>query len=347
MLLGLLCANAFAQWQPLASHTTESLRGVGVVNQSIVWASGTHGTYLFSRDGGSSWTVRQVPGAEGLDFRSVVSFGFDAYLLAAGPGEQSRIYYTRHLGEDWRLQFTNREAKGFFDCMAFFDAWHGIVVGDPVDGKFQVLRTEDAGATWQYADARRMPPAIDGEGAFAASNSCITTFGKKNVWFVTGGSVARVFRSADGGRSWKVSDTPIAHGEPSQGIFSAAFRDARHGVIVGGDYRHPERGGANIAATGDGGKTWKLVAIQPQKFFSAVAYAGENALVAAGSAGSAFSRDGLHSWELFSAEGFNAVGLAPGLGKVFAVGANGRIAEASLSTCKAPCPGGSGPIRRK
>src|SRR5206468_8034825 len=84
------------------------------------------------------------------------------------------------------------------------------------------------------------------EGAFAASGTAITALGN-NIWFGTGGPKARVFHSADRGQTWTVSDTPIMHGEASQGIFSIAFRDATRGVIVGGDYKQPTKTGANIA----------------------------------------------------------------------------------------------------
>lgn len=330
----ILSCNAIAQWQPLETHTTESLRGLSVFNASIVWASGTHGTYLFTTNGGTTWTTGKVPGAESLDFRDVESFGSGVYLLAAGLGDKSRIYHTRHLGEQWELQFTNPEPSGFLDCMGFFDERHGIVVGDPVKGKFQILRTDNGGATWQYSDPRKMPPAMEGEGAFAASGTCITTQGKKNAWFATGGVVARVFRSTDGGKSWKVSETPIMHGSPSAGIFSIRFQDAQHGVIVGGDYLHPDQGGANIATSDDGGKTWKLASAPGQKYFSAVTYVTSDShvqwLVAVGSAASAFSKDALTTWEFFSTKGFNAV--ASKLGVAYAAGANGSIARADLTS---------------
>jgi photosystem II stability/assembly factor-like uncharacterized protein len=198
-ILLLLTVNALAQWQAQETHTTESFRGLSVFNQKVIWASGTHGTYIFTTNSGAEWTAAQVPGAESLDFRGVKAFESEAYLLAAGPGDKSRIYRSRHLGEHWELQFTNPDPKGFFDCMAFFDKRHGIVVGDPVNGKFQILRTNNGGADWQYSDPLRMPAAIEGEGAFAASNSCLATEGKKNVWFATGGTVTRVFRSTDSG----------------------------------------------------------------------------------------------------------------------------------------------------
>src|SRR5579863_2998387 len=101
------------------SNTTENLRGISVVDDQIAWASGTHGTCLRTTDGGNSWRAAQVPGAESLDFRDAEAFSANlAYLLSAGPGEQSRIYKTNDAGKNWALQFTNKNPKGFFDCMA-------------------------------------------------------------------------------------------------------------------------------------------------------------------------------------------------------------------------------------
>lgn len=321
----LLTVTALAQWQPQASRTSESLRGLSIFDPEHVWASGTHGTYLMSKDGGKTWNVGKVPGAEDLDFRGVRAFRKDVFLLASGTGKQSRIYHLR-LGKQWELQFTNPEPNGFLDCMAFSDERHGIVVGDPVNGKFQILRTRDGGATWQAIDSQKMPAASDGEGAFAASNSCVTTNGPENVWFATGGSAARVFHSADGGETWVVSDTPIVHGAPSQGIFSIAFRDSVHGVVAGGDYQHPEQTGAHLATTADGGKTWKLADVTPQKFFSSATYVAGTSpgTMVVGSAAFGLSRDELHSWASSGPEGFNVVDSK--LGATYAAGANGKIA---------------------
>src|SRR4051812_26886763 len=75
--------------------TSENFRGVSAPGKNVIWASGTHGTYVRTVDGGQRWQVAQVPDAASLDFRDVEAFNGDlAYLLAAGPGELSRIYKT-------------------------------------------------------------------------------------------------------------------------------------------------------------------------------------------------------------------------------------------------------------
>ncbi len=322
------------EWIPQESHTKESLRGLSVVSPQVVWASGTHGTYLRTTNGGMNWTPAQVPGTESLDFRDVEAFDSNvAYLLAAGPGEQSRIYKTQDAGKNWDLQFTNHEPKGFFDCMSFWSEQRGIAVGDPVNGKFQIIITQDGGKQWNYADSAKMPSAVAGEGAFAASGTCIATEGQSNAWFVTGGTAARVFRSADGGDSWQVSETPVTHGAASTGIFSVAFRDRQHGAIAGGDYQQPEKGSANLASTNDGGKTWTLVSPGEEKYFSGISYVpGQKGwIVAVGSSASAFSQHELNGWRTFLPDGFNTIS-SRGAAATWAAGAQGSIAKAAFSS---------------
>jgi len=288
LFLLLTVATAAAQSQPRVqnSHTTESLRGVSAVSRQVAWASGTHGTYLRTTDGGKTWSAAQVADATLLDFRGVVAFSADeAFLMSSGPGEQSRIYFTRDAGKHWDLQFTNANPKGFFDSIAFWDPKHGVVLGDPVPDengklKFEVLVTDD-GESWHFVSPAQLPEALEGEGAFAASNSCIAILRKtapdalgtdSNIWFASGGKASRVFHSADRGKTWEVIETQVVHGPESAGIFSIAFRDPEHGVIAGGDYKHPREDGPNLAFTNDGGKSWKLSDIRPQAYFSAIAY---------------------------------------------------------------------------
>ncbi|HEX8638844.1 MAG TPA: hypothetical protein VF692_12325, partial [Pyrinomonadaceae bacterium] len=248
-----------AQWQKQIIDTKASLRGLSVASEKVIWASGTGGTFLKTIDGGKTWTVGAVPGAEKLDFRDIEAFDAEkAYVLSIGDGENSRIYKTIDGGKTWKLQFQNKNPKAFFDALAFWDVNNGIAMSDPVDGKYVLIATTDGGANWKILDTAKMPGAKSGEAAFAASGTCLITQGKNNAFLVSGGADARVFRSTNRGQSWTVADTPIIKGTAGSGIFSIAMRDRENGVIVGGNYEKPDETGGNLAFTNDGGKTWTL-----------------------------------------------------------------------------------------
>lgn len=307
-----------------SSGTTASLRGVSAVNASVVWASGSGGTYLRTLDGGATWHTGVVPDAADLDFRSVRAFDANtAWLMSSGTGAKSRIYRTADGGAHWSLLYTNPDAGGFFDALAFWNKHRGIVLGDPVDGQFAILTTEGS-RNWRR---RQLPPALASEGAFAASNSCLVVRGNREVWFGSGGpSGARVYHSKDGGRTWTVADTPLRHDSAGAGIFSLAFADGLHGVAVGGDYGKPAEAAANIAITTDGGAVWTAPGGEgPQGYRSAVAFlAARKAWIAVGTSGSDISSDG-RNWTHFDSGSYNAIGVAGSGDAVWAVGPGGRI----------------------
>jgi photosystem II stability/assembly factor-like uncharacterized protein len=329
-----------AQWTPQESGTKARLRGLSVVGKDVAWASGALGTCLRTVDGGATWRAVAVPDSAGRDFRDVQ--GFDdraACLLSIGPGQLSRIYRTADAGASWKLQHVNADEKGFLDAIAFWDADHGLALGDPVDGRFVILRTDDAGQTWSRIAADGMPEALPNEGAFAASGTCLVVQGNTNAWFGTGGGAsARVFRSSDRGRTWTVATSPLQVLRPSAGIFSLAFRDELHGVAVGGDYKLVDDPSGNLATTDDGGRSWTNAGkSRPAGFRSAVAYVAGSpgpTLVAVGPSGSDRSVDGGRTWSRLGEQGFHALGF-DGSGQAgWAVGEEGRIARLDLSRLK-------------
>ena len=324
--------RAEAQWKQQSSGTSADFRGLSAASATVAWASGTKGTFTRTTDAGATWHAGTVAGAEALDFRDVDAFDAKtAYLLSIGKGDSSRIYKTTDGGQSWQLQFTSRDPDAFFDAMAFWDRDHGIAFSDPVGGRFLVITTDDGGANWNQIPAENIPAAIAGEGSFAASGTCIAVEGKNNVWFATGGMAARVFRSTDRGRTWAVARTPIISGIESAGIFSVAFRDGANGIIVGGDYKKPNEAKDSVAATTDGGRTWKLIArTYPAGYRSAVAYvpgARVPTLVAVGSSGSDYSADGGINWTSLDKENYNSVSFAATARAGWAAGPSGRIAK--------------------
>jgi photosystem II stability/assembly factor-like uncharacterized protein len=326
----LTAATALAQtFTVQTSGTRASLRGVWAVSDQVVWASGNHGTWLRTTDGGAHWAAAVVPGAEGLDFRDVQGVDADtAYLLSIGKGVSSRVYKTVDGGAQWSLSIQNPDADGFFDEMAFWSPTHGILVGDQVDGQMVAMATTDGGATWQRL---KLPPAIPGEGAFAASGTGIAVLGDRDVWIGTGGlGAARVYHSADAGRTWTVGPTPIRADSSNAGIFSLAFSDAQHGIAVGGDYRKINETTGNIALTVDGCKTWLAASTPPKGFRSAVAYVADRKIwIAVGTSGADISTDDGKNWRLFDSGNYNAVSFASGQAG-WAVGPDGRIAKFAM-----------------
>ena len=319
LFLCIVASTALAQWAPQKSNTNASLRGLSVVDANVVWASGTGGTFLRTTDGGETWQPGTVAGAEKLDFRDVQAVDAKtAYLLSIGDGNQSRIYKTTDAGKNWSLQYTEQKPKAFLDCMSFWDATHGIVLGDPVDGKFELLVTSDGGAHWSPLQSQTMPDAKDGEGAFAASGTCIATFAEKKgkkeswqAWFVTG-TASRVFHTADSGKTWTASETPLILGA-NEGIFSIAVVDGDRLAIVGGDYQHAAMVKPNAAYTDDGGKTWKESSHRPAGYRSCIAIVPDSTgptAFAVGPTGIDYSIDRGKNWDQMADEGGNTIAFA-------------------------------------
>jgi photosystem II stability/assembly factor-like uncharacterized protein len=317
-------------WSLQASGVNARLRGVSAVNARVAWASGSGSTVLRTEDGGASWKKLTVT-SDKLDFRDIDAIDEKTtYVLSIGNGDASRIYKTTDAGAKWNLQFRNDDPKAFLDAMSFWDADHGLVIGDSVDRQFYILMTSDGGRHWTRIPPNTLPPAQENEGAFAASGTNIAVYGHNHAWIGLGAAArGRVLRTTDGGRSWKVFDTPVKSGQ-SSGIFSICFRDARHGVIVGGDYQKEHEASDNLAVTSDGGRTWKLVT-GLTGFRSVVAYVpGTRTLVAIGPGGADYSLDDGHTWTPITGPGFDTFSFARG-GKIgWAAGARGAIGRLSF-----------------
>ena len=352
LLLTLATTLLFApHWTPQTSGVKARLRGVSAVNARFAWASGSESTVLRTMDGGATWQKLQVT-TEGLDFRDIDAIDErTAYVLSIGNGPASRIYKTTDGGATWTLQFRNEDPKAFFDAMSFWDREHGIVIGDSIDGQFCILTTENGGRLWKRVPENVLPAALENEGAFAASGTNIAVFGKSHAWIATGAAKkARVLRTSDRGRTWAIADTPFSAG-PSAGIFSIAFRDPKHGVIVGGDYTKEKEAVDNLAVTNDGGVTWTLVK-GLSGYRSVVAYVpvahrtskpavrasreaslvdNNQTLVAIGPSGADYSTDDGRTWRVLEGPGFDTLSFAPnrfnGGAVGWAAGARGSIAR--------------------
>lgn len=317
------------QVDTLSSGTTALLQAVSLPAPGVAWVSGHRGTVLRSLDDGATWTARPVPGAERLQFRDIVAIDADtAWILSAGNGRDSRIYRTTDGGARWTLQFENADSAAFYDCLAVLDARTAVAFSDAAHGRTLILRTDDGGTSWRHLGADAVPAPLEGEGAFAASGGCVSSFGPEHAWVATGGPQARLFRSTDAGRHWTSHETPFVRG-PSAGMTAVAFRSPLHGVAVAGriDAMNADTASAAVGLTTDGGMSWSLAARPPRPgALFGVAWARDAAdapIIAVGPGGVFVSEDAARSWRVVDAAAFWSVGAREGL--AFAVGPNGRI----------------------
>ena len=335
-------ASAQAQWTPLVSPTTASLRGLSVIDGRTVWASGARGAVVHSNDGGNTLQLDSIPGAAAFDLRSIHARSATVAHVAATAG---RIWRTTDGGTTWSLRYQATDTTVFLDAIDFWDDRHGIALGDPIGGRFFVLLTDDGGDTWREAAAESRPPAMEGEAAFAASGSSLAVQGSADslvAWIGSGGRVARLHRSMTRMKEWVVYDAPIRQGGAAQGIFSVGLLPSGGLVIVGGDYTQNDSARANAAATRDGREWRPITNAAPRGYRSGVAFAaiapaarrgaevgvrvGVVVGVAVGPGGSDISRDGGMSWTPFDSVGYHAV-RASRDGIFYSSGSDGRLAR--------------------
>jgi len=306
-----------------------SLRGLSVVSDDIVWASGSNGTWLRTSDGGIHWASGSIPGTSKLDFRDIHALdSLSAWVISAG--DTCRIFSTSDGGATWDLQYSNYMPGVFFDGFAFWDEENAFAYSDPIDEKFYVIQT-DNGLTWAAVDLEALPMVLKGEAGFAASGTGICVQSDSIVWIATGGGArSRVMRSLNRGSSWTVHNTPLSSSEGA-GIFSIVFTSSKNGVIVGGSYLDSTKSESNCAITSDGGETWKLITTnQPRGYRSCVAASIDGkVLVTVGRTGSEMSTNGGESWEVIGEDGYFA--CAFGKRYVWAVGRNGKVGKLKLT----------------
>ena len=331
--------QAGAQWVPLTSGTTASLRGLSVVDGRTAWASGTKGTVIHTSDGGATWKVDTVPGASTFDLRSVHAQSARVAHVAATAG---RIWRTTDGGKSWSLRYQARDTSVFLDAIAFWDDANGIALGDPIGGRFFLLVTRDGGETWREPAFDERPIAEPGEAAFAASGSSLLALGSADSLVAvigSGGSVARLHRSANRLRQWVAYDTPIRDGESSAGIFSVTQIPGEGMMVVGGHYAQDDSTRGNAAVTSSGPQ-WRLIdANPPRGYRSGVAFVqlpgGPRIGVAVGPAGSDISLNGGLQWGAFDSVGYHAV-RASRDGIFYASGSGGRVGRFDVRSRQAP-----------
>jgi photosystem II stability/assembly factor-like uncharacterized protein len=308
----------------LHQSKSSSIRGLSVVDDSVAWVSGSKGTVGITVDGGKTWVWPQVKGFEQIDFRDIEAFS-DKEAIIMSSGTPAVILKTTDGGVNWLVTYQNNDKAFFLDAMEFNSHNNGIILGDPINGKFLILETFNGGKNW--TPAKSPPTALPNEAAFAASGTCLRKY-KTAFIMVTGGSNARMIiltkRFKNRSHSWNI---PILHGKASQGAFSIAFWN-KQGIIVGGDYLNVNR--TDSVAVYIPNASMHLSVQQPAGYQSCVENINENVYLSTGTPGSSLTNDGGKTWHKIDTVSYNVCRKAKHGKLILLAGDDGKIGICKL-----------------
>jgi photosystem II stability/assembly factor-like uncharacterized protein len=224
-----------------------------------VWFGGTNSKAGFISFQNEAETKIVKSQKEITDFRSIAYANGSIYVLNAGTPANMYTLNTFGYSCASNLIYTESGEKVFYDSM-FIDikTGFGVVIGDPTEDCLSVLLTENSGKNWKKIPCDILPKIVEGEAAFAASDTNVKIIDGV-IYIISGGKKSRLFMSEDKGSTWQVFDTPIIQGEAMTGAFSMDFYNKSKGIIVGGNYENQKDNSINKAITKDGGKTWEIV----------------------------------------------------------------------------------------
>jgi len=314
-------------FQSLSTGNNSSFRGLSTYKDKVIWVSGSNGTIGKSTDSGNNWEWVSPKGYEKYDFRDIEAFSAkEAVVVSAGS--PAVILYTKDAGKNWQEVYKNEDPAIFLDGMDF-QGKTGYILGDPINGQFQLLKSNNKGKSWQDVTEGIHLFSEPGEAAFAASGTSLQII---NQWLYigTGGTYSSLMKRNEKELKLDVQDVPIWSGSASTGIFSIDFLNERVGVVVGGNYTSDKDNSNNILLTKNAGLSWEKPKVPVNGFRSCVKYISSELLVATGTSGTDISRDGGETWQNISSSSFNVIAVSSNKKHIYLAGSSGNIESLKL-----------------
>lgn len=305
-----------------------SFRGLDTFGEDVVWVSGNKGTVGYSKDAGKNWNWVNPKDYGEVDFRDIKTFSAkEAVIISAGT--PAVILRTKNGGKSWEKVFSDERTEVFFDAVDF-EGKTGYVLGDPLDGSFQLLKSTNKGKSWKDISEQMYLIADDGEVAFAASGSSIQLL--NGVLYVgTGGTYSSLFNYDPRNLRVDKFDCPIWSGSSSTGIFAIDFYDPFNGIVVGGDYLQDGDNRNNVLITKDGGKNWIKSQLPVSGFRSDVLFLTKEKVIVTGTSGTDLSADGGMNWKNISELSFNTIAKSKSGKQLYLTNSKGQIYTLKLN----------------
>ena len=304
-------SNLFSQSKQVSTKQTKgknifqidcSIRALEVENDSTCWFAGSKNKFGYTNDYGKTWKENVIKyDTFNLEFRSISVTTSSIFILSVGS--PALLFKIDKKTLNYKLVYKETNEKAFYDSMQFWDDENGIAVGDPTENCMSVILTKDGGNTWNKISCENLPLSIEGEAAFAASNTNISLVSDL-AFIVTGGKEANILIGNEYGKSWKKYKTPIIQGEKMTGIFSTDNLSIDTAIIGGGDWSAKQNTDRALAITKDGGIIWQIIENNPG-YISCIQFIPKTKnLIACSTTGIYCSNNLAESWEKVSEDGY-------------------------------------------
>lgn len=272
----------------------------------------------------------QVNACSTCDFRDIEAFD-DKQAIIINSGYPAIIYKTNDGGNSWQEVFRKNDSSYFLDAMDFWDNKRGLILADPIDGRFVLLKTEDGGQNWQHVESDMCPKAFEGEAVFAASGTSLRCWGKNSFAFVSGGSQTRLFLFEKGLTKHAYFHVPFVSGKNTQGAFGLSKPFQGNLIAVcGGDYTDANGDNTAFAIFSFKKPKWYgSKSVEPiTGYKSCVEFIGNNYLIICGTNGVEWvqQKNNYFSNAEISGKSFNTIAKAKKGNSVYLAGTKGTIA---------------------
>jgi photosystem II stability/assembly factor-like uncharacterized protein len=205
-------ADSGEVWESLASPTTVTLTGVSFAPNGHGWAVGHEGVILHTRDGGETWTEQFRAEDPETVFLDVLAL--DAQRVIA-VGAFGACYMTRDGGRTWT-------AKKILEEDNHLNRLTRAAIGDS-----EVFYAGERGTLLQQASFLQSPETLTEPDE--ASYYGVLPLGARTL--LAYGLRGRLFRSDDGGETWKKLPSP------STALLTTAVRLRSGAIVIAGQAR--------------------------------------------------------------------------------------------------------------
>lgn len=213
LLFASLCS---AQFVVQNTPATNFLTSISSPTNSVAWACGDSLQLIRTSNGGANWVNARgnIPGM--LRFFNI--WGVDSltahvcvsdYFFTIGS-----IYKTTDGGVNWTRTFY-QGGNGFINAVAFTTPLNGFAMGDPVGGRWTLLKTTNGGANWDSTGMYL--PSLSGEVGLDRS----LFYEGSKIWF--GSQSGKIYSSTNNGLNWITTQTVMS------GVQAIFFNDAASG----------------------------------------------------------------------------------------------------------------------